>query len=192
MNMHGVTNSINEEKNVDFNRHEVPYVPKENLSLIITSGSIESHAFRYIVELYNYRVETHWVGSRKELIKILSGEIPTHNIVVLDCHGDEDGIIPGSGERSLGAEELSRIVHLPGRLFVNMGCETGREHIAKAFIDGGCNHYIAPTEGIRGDATLFFCMHLFYYLVQGMTLEQAVEQSRKFDKHTAFYRHYTK
>lgn len=183
---------MQEREKAGHSTYEVPYVPKQNLSFVVTDGSVESHALRYVLELYNYRVETHWVGSRKELIKILGGEIPTHNIVVLDCHGDEEGIIPGPDEPSIGAEELRKIVRLPGRLFVSLGCETGRPQLAESFLTGGCDHYIAPTEGIRGDATLFFGMHLFYYMANGITLEEAVEKSRRFDEHTGFFRHYTK
>lgn len=72
---------------------EIPYVPKRNVTLIAIADPLEATAVRAVLEGLNYRTSSHWVGSRAEAIKLLTGEIPTDQVVIVSCHGDEHGIL---------------------------------------------------------------------------------------------------
>ena len=170
--------------------HEVPYVEKRTISLIII-GFVgkEADALRSALEAYNYRVDTHWIGSKKELVKILQGHIPTFQTVVLIGHGSDDGILI-DGEPTLNAEEIRLYCKIKDKVVVNMGCSTGKEHIAKSFINNGVKTYIAPIDDIEGSSSLLFTLHLFYYLSNGMELNEAVKKSCQFDDECNLFKMY--
>jgi len=171
---------------------EFPLVLQESVSLIVVSySSLEAVALRSVLECFNYRVEVHWVGSRRQLLEILRGSVPTFHYVVLSCHGEGDSILVPH-ERSVSAAELASIVQMPGRLVVNLGCRTGTDALAAAFLGGGCDAYIAPTDDIEGKAAMLFAIHLFYFLAEKRPLTEAVQESRKHDAGCALFKLYSK
>ena len=173
-------------------KQEVPRALQEPLSLIVVSySSLEAMALRSVLECFNYRVEVHWVGSRQQFLEILGGNVPTFRYVVLSCHGEDDSILVPY-ERPVSAAELSNTVQLPGRIVVNLGCRTGTEALATAFLGGGCDAYIAPTDYVDGNAAMLFAIHLFYFLAKKHTLTEAVEESRKHDAECALFKLYSK
>lgn len=167
---------------------DFPLVYQEPLSLVVVSYSdLEAVALRSILEYFNYRVEIHWIGSRPQFLEVLKGNIPTNHYFVLSCHGDEKGIIVPDQE-PVSTEDLSKIVQLPGRIVVNLGCLTGTEPITKAFLEGGCEAYIAPVNFIEGNAALLFAIHLFYFLAAKRTLSEAVQEACKHDDQCALFK----
>ena len=133
-----------------------------NRSPLLSSDTLTSLRMRCEVcsRAYNYLVEIHWVGSRRQLVEILKGNIPTHRYFVLECHGD-DGKILLLDEPALGPDEVSKIVNLPGKVVLNCGCDLGTEAMARAFLNGGCEAYIGAIKEMH---SLMFAIHLFYYL----------------------------
>ena len=53
--------------------------------------------------------------------------------------------------------------------------------LAQAFLNSGCEAYVAPTDYVHANAALFFAIHLFYFLAAKRSLSEAVEESRKHD-----------
>jgi hypothetical protein len=171
---------------------DLPLVLQEPLSLVVVSySSLEAVALRSVLECFNYRVEVHWVGSRQQFLEILCGNVPTFRYVVLSCHGEDDSILVPN-ERPVSAAELSNLVQLPERIVVNLGCRTGTEALAAAFLGGGCDAYIAPTDHVKGNAAMMFAIHLFYFLAEKRPLTEAVEESRKHDAECALFKLYSK
>ena|ERR1700756_5926727 len=90
--------------------HEVPYVPKKAVTIVVVGDSFEANALRAVLENFNYRVAMHWVGSRKEFLMLLDGRIPiSDEMIVLSCHGIEQGIdVPG--EQPVGPRKLVQLL----------------------------------------------------------------------------------
>ena len=162
------------------NTREVPYVKKAAISLIAIGDALEATALRAVLERFNYRVEVHWVGSRREVLEILRGGVETFPYVILACHGDAHGGVLVPGEPVIGAADLT--ISLPERIVVNLGCGTGRAESAARYLQGGCRAYIAPRAAVEGNAALMFSTHLFYFLAQERPLHEAVRLSREHDE----------
>jgi hypothetical protein len=107
--------------------------------------------------------------------------------VLLSCHG-EDGNFVIPYQNSLTAVELAQIVHLPNHIVVSLGCSTGAEALAGAFLDGGCEAYVAPTGDVEANAAMLFAIHLYYFLEKKWPLGQAVEESRKHDAQCSLFK----
>jgi hypothetical protein len=147
----------------------------------------EALTLRSVLESFNYRVEIHRVGSRPQFLELLRGNIPTFRHVLLSCHGDKGGfVIPY--QNPLLTEELSQTVRLPDHLVISLGCTTGTDALASAFLGGGCEAYVAPTGNVEANAAMLFAIHLFYFLKQKWSLYDAVEESRKHDAQCALFK----
>lgn len=164
--------------------HEVPYVPKKSITIVVVGDSFEASALRAVLENFNYRVTVHWVGSRKEFLMLLDGRIPINDdIVVLSCHGIDQGIdIPG--EEPVGPQEISEVAKLPNKTIINLGCKTGDTAFQEAFKQAGAAHYIAPGDYPEGSAAMVFAVSLFYLLKAGRSFHDAVAQAASMDNET--------
>ncbi|GAA1579175.1 hypothetical protein [Kribbella karoonensis] len=155
----------------------IPYVAKPNLTIIAIGDVLEATAVRAALEGFNYRTTTHWVGSRAELVKLLSGDLPTDDTVVLSCHGDERGILVPE-EAPITAVDLHTHAQFDGKTIVNLGCDTGR--LAPAFHAAGARHYVAPTDSPEGTAALAFVTNLFFLRTCDIPLPEAVQRAAAF------------
>jgi hypothetical protein len=179
----GQSRSSTETRSVkmEAEQKDFPLVVQEPISIVSVSYTdLEAIALRNVFECFNYRVEMHRVGSRPQFIEILRGNTPTFRYVILSCHGDEAGLVVPY-QKPVSAMELAQVAHLPGQLVVSLGCMTGTEALAQAFLDGGCEAYIAPADNVDASAGLLFAIHLFYFLATKRSLSEAVEESRKHD-----------
>lgn len=171
--------------------HEVPLVAKIPISLIVLEWSgLESVALRSVLEYFGCRVDTHWVGSRKEFIGILTGTIPTTNFLILSCHGDEDaGMYTCPEEKPLKPQELQCIAKLHGKTVLSLGCATGTDAFARAFLRSGCKAYIAPEGYPFGNSSLIFAIHLCYQMLQHKKhLAEAFKKAKGYDKESGIFR----
>lgn len=169
--------------------HEAPLVPKLPVSLVVLEGAdMEAVALRAALEYFNCQVDTHWIGSKKECCEILRGNISTHSILVLCCHGDETGILCG-GEASITPTDVAECAAVGGKSVVVLGCNTGNESFADAFLHGGADAYIAPAGYPEGDAALLFGIHLFYAIQQhGKSVREAQASACAFDDESAMFK----
>lgn len=172
--------------------HVVPLVLKETVSIVVIGNTgLEPDALRTVLESFNYRVEIHWVGSRAEAIEILKGNLPTFNHLILSCHGEpEDDAILVPDEPPIQSPELSEIVHLPGKLVLNLGCGLGTDKMADAFLKNGAEAYIAATDYVDGNSAIFFAIHLYYFMAlpNRKSLAEAVELSRLHDAECGLFK----
>lgn len=160
--------------------HEVPYVAKKDVTVLAVGDPFEAAAVRAILEGFNYRVTVHWIGSRKELLKILSGDIPTDQTLILSCHGVAEGIVIPD-EPVLTAEEVGAAAKLDGKTIVNLGCLTGSSVFTQAFKKAGVQEYIAPIDYPDGKAAIGFVSNLFLLLADEVGLSSAVNRASNFD-----------
>jgi hypothetical protein len=169
-------------------QEDFPLVLQEPVSIVLLSPeNLEASVLRDILECFNYRGEVHRVGSRPQFLEILRGNIPTFEKIVLSCHGDEAGLLVAY-QKPVFPADVERVANLPGRSILSTGCHTGTEALAQAFLNSGCESYVAPTDYLHGNASLMFAVHLFYFLAAKRSLAEAVEESRKHDADCSLFK----
>lgn len=159
--------------------HEVPYVAKQNVTIIAIADALEATAVRAVLEGLNCRTTTHWVGSRAEAIRLLTGEIPIDEVVILSCHGDEHGILVPD-EPSITPGDVREQARLDGKTIVSLGCRTGSRDLSAAFLAAGTACYVAPSDYPDGTAALAFVSNLFFLRGYGVPLDEAVRRAAAF------------
>ena len=166
--------------------HEVPYVPKKTAT-IIAIDDWSATALRATLEVYNYRVTTHWVGSRKELTMLLDGSLPLEDeLIILACHGDEQGIVI-PGEPQLGSQELGSIAKLQDKTVLSLGCMTGTPAFRDAFVKAGARAYVAPTDYPDASSALVFAAVFCYELSKGTSVSEATKKAAGTDDETGMF-----
>lgn len=157
----------------------------------------EGIALRAALEQYSMFVRRFAVGQARHLIRLLSGEEPTSQYVILSCHGyDGTILLPELDEqlegtqpihRRLTADAVREVVRLKDRVVISTGCETGTEELAAAFLDGGCSAYIAPTRAPYLHTSFTAVTLIFYGLADGRTLSEACGRLHEYDDDLAMW-----
>ena len=160
----------------------------------ITVGT-EAVALRAALEQFDIQVRRFPVGQARHLLTLLSGDEALAQHVILCCHGDDGGIVlPELGEQFeamqpvhgiLTGEALRDRIHLPERVVIATGCQTGNPQLAHAFLTGCCAAYIGPTGGPYGDSVVVAIVLLFHELMRGRTLAEAMARVRSYDDELA-------
>jgi len=150
-------------------------------------GSLDvALAVRGALELFRLTVHLYFCVQKRNVLDLLGGKIPDADHVVLCSHGlgsegspDESGAEMRMGflvvdevdgkwqkvEVALTPGNIPDLVRLPGRTVVSLGCASGREPIAKAFLQCGCRGYAGPVLPVNQDSTALFAIAFFYYLL---------------------------
>ncbi len=127
------------------------------------SSTLETVALRGVLEYFGYVPEVHWAGSTEQFKQLLLGNTKLAETVVLACHGCEKGFY--GNENALIPLEQIRI-NLPAKTLLSLGCVTGTELFAKAFISGGIEYYIAPPSYPEGSSALILAT-IFLWKLHG-------------------------
>lgn len=139
-----------------------------------TASDLETIAVRGVLEYFDFVVSTHWIGKKTQFLRLLQGDEPVDDIVVILAHGDE-GLFHLPTEEVVHFQELH--IQLPGKTVISTGCATAGA--ATEFMNGGCRLYIAPKEFPEGNDAAFFLMKFFWLLAQGKNTEEAFTISSK-------------
>ena len=167
--------------------HEVPYVPKKTATIIAVDDP-SATALRAMLEIYNYRVTTHWIGSRTELVMLLDGSLPLEDeFVILACHGDEQGIVV-PGEPHLTAQDVAERAKLQDKTVLSLGCKTGAPDFRQAFQRAGTDAYVAPSDYPDGNTALVFAAVFCYELSKGTNVAEAIQKAASVDDETAMFK----
>jgi hypothetical protein len=169
---------------------DVPFLAKEKVS-IVSVGVGEADSLRSVLEDFNYRVDVIKVGSRKEFLKILSGEIQTYDHLVLSVHGVQEGIYM-LDEDPVGVEDIKSTADLSGKIVLNLGCDMGQDQYVEAFRHSGVTYYIAPTDYPEGNTALLFGIHLFYEYAKTRDIERTTDKARSFDEESQMFQLFKK
>ena len=138
----------------------------KNISIICANehSALETVALRGALEYLGYTVTAHWVGSVDQFKQLLTGQIPLAETVLLSCHGYEEGFY-GTDNVKIPLNELN--INLPGATVLSLGCSTGTEAHARAFMKGRANNYLAPPSDPEGNSALMFALMFFWQLNEG-------------------------
>lgn len=167
-------------------------------------------AVRSSLELFRLRVHLYFCVQKRNVLDLLAGNVADAQYVVLCCGGfgleqsevadaTQMGIefarlvdfVDGRWQEvtvRLTPADIRALVKLPGRTVISMGCMSGREPIAKAFLDTGCKAYIAPVRPVDQDSDALFVIGFFYHLLSqerdpsmACTEEEAVRRAASID-----------
>lgn len=170
--------------------------------LVVGAVGHQGLAIRAGLEEMGVQVNLFRVGQAQHLVDVLAGKAGTAPYLIVDSHGDKGRIVlpelapeVAAGQpfdRYVGPAELTTFAHLPGRVVISLGCSTGAEPLARAFLNGGCDAYIGPDGAPYGYGSVFFLLFLFYELTNCRPLAEAVERVRAHDAEMALFRLYAR
>jgi hypothetical protein len=176
-------------------------LPEKSILLLSIEDCHEAEVLRAFSEQLFLRVEMYGIGESKDVVQLLNGGHQT-DLIVLACHGKDGNIVmPEVGEGlkakqpfpgNMRPEHVREFLKLDGQRVFSTGCATGTPEMAAAFLDAGCDCYLAPTDYQDGTASLVFAVNfLYHYLSRGSDVENAVSIARREDDESRFFRLYT-
>lgn len=128
------------------------------------NSTLETIALRGALEYFGYTPTVHWLGSIDHFKEIVSGKVALNPIVILSCHGSEEGFY-GTDNATIPLNDLD--ISLKDKIVLSLGCVTGSEKFGKAFLRGGSSVYIAPPSYPEGNSSLVFAI-IFLWKLQLM------------------------
>ncbi|MFH0770337.1 MAG: hypothetical protein V1926_03075 [Candidatus Peregrinibacteria bacterium] len=139
------------------------------------NAALETVALRGVLEYIGYVPSIHWVGSVHQF-KTLLNDNRKHfaEWIVLSAHGCKEGFY-GTGNEVVPLKELA--IKLPQAHVLSLGCMTGAEAFAQAFLNGGADYYIAPPSSPEGNSALMFALLLLWQIHEGKDTLAAWKQA---------------
>ncbi len=125
------------------------------------NSTLETVALRGALEYFGYTPSVHLLGSTEQFKEIVSGKVTLDPIVVLSCHGAKEGFY-GTDNILIPLKDLT--IQLKDKIVLSLGCVTGSEDFAKAFLAGGVSAYIAPPSYPEGNSSLIFALAFLWKL----------------------------
>ncbi|MFH1444594.1 MAG: hypothetical protein ABIG34_04380 [Candidatus Peregrinibacteria bacterium] len=139
------------------------------------NAALETVALRGVLEYLGYVPSIHWVGSVQQFKTLLNdGKKHLSEWIVLSAHGCKEGFY-GTGNEVVSLKELT--IKLPKARVLSLGCMTGTEPFAKAFLNGGADCYIAPPSSPEGNSALMFALLLLWQVHEGKDVTFAWKQA---------------
>lgn len=157
-------------------------------------------ALRGALETMRIRVNLFPIGTPQHLLNVLGGAEGNAPFLVLSgMYAEDDGSIPlpelaepiaelQPFNGSLTVEQLRTVLDVPGRTVIALWGDMGRDDIAAAFREAGCNAYIGPVGCPFQHSALLFLTGLFYELTQQRDLQTAVAKLVAIDGELGMYR----
>lgn len=143
-------------------------------------------AIRAPLELMRLQVRLHYLVQDQQALNFLANEACQYDYLVICCHGTGNeaaemmirievvGQKDGDPERDDGWEEailalrpssIPQLLHNFQGSILSLACGSGREPFGKAFLETGCQTYIAPDElYFSRDSAMLFAVGFFYHL----------------------------
>ncbi len=149
----------------------------KNISIICVNehAALETVALRGVLEYIGYVPSVHWVGSVCQFTSLLTeGKKRLSDWIVLSAHGCKEGFY-GTGNEVVPLKGLT--IKLPKAHVLSLGCMTGSEPFAKAFLKGGVENYIAPSSYPEGNSALIFALLLLWRIHEGNDVTSAWKQA---------------
>ena len=170
---------------------------------IVVECDLEAVALRAFLDCatgMTINVTLRGVATSYQLTDALCAAADEADLVVITCHGDDEGIIleelaPGvlgpdqPFEARVGPEQIRARVRLHGQTVVATGCSLGTAEMARAFLGAGAGYYVAAAgdpEGWAGPLLLALLCHEL--LVRGRALPEALKRIAAYDAELALFR----
>jgi len=175
--------------------------PRKPVSIaVLPNGATEAYAIRAILEALGCSVQTHWIGTPGDFLKVLSQGPEAPRYLVIAGHGNEAGsfyvgeygaFIDTSMviDQHLPPEAIAPAVDLPGCLVISTACSSGRPDMARAFFQNGMpNGYIACRISQDGTSAVVFMINFFFGLFgKKLSEREAWHQAVKATDHPDIY-----
>lgn len=160
-----------------------------------------AQSIRAFLEGQGLHVHFYNLVQKRDVLKLLAGQFPPTRYTVICCHGgespetgkqfsfevvhqkDDDYENPNGWERitfALTPANIAQYVGGEGRTFLSIACGSGHEDFARAFLEAGCDAFIAPRAGyVDSAASVLFVAGFFYFLLAESRDEERVIYSEE-------------
>jgi hypothetical protein len=172
--------------------------PSKTILMIAIEAGAEALALRAAAEELFLRVELYQLGEARDLPVLLNGRSDV-DLTLLLCHGDGRGgipmpeLAPGLAVHqpflgSLQPAQVYSFLRLEGQRILSTGCSTGGPVMAQAFLDAGCEWYLAPDDDPDGSACFLFTLgFLYHHLVRNRSAPAALAIARRADDESRYF-----
>ncbi len=175
-------------------------LPTQRILIVAIEDGGEAHALREVAERFFATVDFVGIGETRDLIETLNAGQDVA-LVVLCCHGKDGAILMPELAEPLASQQpfqgpltpdhIRTHVTLHGRRILCTGCSTGVAQMGAAFLDAGCEWFVAPDGYPDGAETFMFTTHFLYLLLhRGMNVGDAVEMARRAENDRGLFRLY--
>ena len=135
-------------------------------------------AIRGVLEGFRLHVYLHFCVQEQNVWDVLAGKIPDSSYVILCATGGGFQVVTkregvwGPTCVALTPDFVREKVALAGRGIISMGCGTGRQELAQAFLHTGCRAFLGPDDlgpedvHIDQDADTLFVITFFIIYCQ--------------------------
>lgn len=168
------------------------------VDLLLWDTGLQGPTIRLALEDFGLKVNLYPIGQARHVVRALSKGKDVPPYVILAVHGDGNGLpLPELGEelaavqpfhRRITPQDIASFVDLPGAIVVSLGCDTGTDDFANAFLSGGVSAYIAPKGYPLGYASTLFSILLFYEIAQFRELPEALARINKWDEQMGLWK----
>ena len=176
-------------------------IPSKRIMLLAIEDGNEGYAIRCLAEQLGISVEYYGIGMACDVVDLLNRK-QSFDLVLLCCHGSQGGIAMPELAESLYRDQPFRgpmmpqhvraTLDLTGKKVFSTGCSTGAKEMVEAFLDAGCEWYLAPRDDPDGNAgTVFTVNFLYHHLCRGLDAAQAVAAARREDDESGLYTLFT-
>jgi len=166
-------------------------LPNKRVLITAISDGDEARALREVVELFHVTADFVGIGETRDLIDALKDRKDVA-VIVICCHGKDGAILmPEVGESMasqqpfqgpLTPEHARKHLDLRGQRVLCTGCSTGVSEMGSAFLDAGCEWYVAPSGYPNGAEVFMFAAHFLYLLLhRELNASEAIDQARSAD-----------
>ena len=175
----------------------------QTVNLIDVNDIFETLALRPALEYWGYKTTLDPIGNVNQLVDLLSTPGKLSDIVVLMCHGDDNGLsIPElhpdllptmKFQKSLSPQDIQSFCQSDVKLIINSGCSLGTEAYAHAFLEAGCQNYLGAMDDPLGNDSLMFLLTFFYELSRSaFDIFKAYEESVGTNTNFGMFKLYTR
>ena len=175
-------------------------LPTQRILIVAIEDDGEAHALREVAERFSATVDFVGIGETRDVIETLNAS-PGLALVVLCSHGKDGAMLMPELEESLASQQpfqgpltpdhVRRHLKLRGCRLLCTGCSTGVAEMGAAFLDAGCEWFVAPDGYPDGAETFMFTTRFLYLLLhRGMNVGDAVEMARRDDNDRGVFRLY--
>ena len=155
-------------------------------------GDNEGSLVRHLLENLGLAVELYGIGQARHLASVIHGDGlgGSPDFLIITGHGEEGAIIvPECADEIEVLQPFHRLMTpshvrehftLTGSTVLSLGCTTGSEEMADAFLTAGASAFAGPSGFPEGSDAIVFLHLLFYGIAQGDELEASAQRAGDF------------
>lgn len=139
----------------------------KRVHIVAVQSDLEVQALRASCEYWGAEVSVTWAGNANQIVDFFSSS-PTHDIIILAGHGDEDGLcLPEitanyKDQTKIHPEDFAEFLRRKANILLNTSCCGGTPAMTRTFLTARAKAYIAHPDYPDGSEALLVSLRFLY------------------------------